>query len=199
MRAAFGLSLLLAALGPLAGCAARGHVATPAEMAGLRASSGLTASGKITLRGPRGRFSTRVLFGVDRAGSLRLEIPAGAGLRFLLVCRGDRLRAELPQEGASYEGEASAEVMSRLFGIDLAPRDLANAILGEAAAEVDARWRFDRGQPAALSLRRGETSLPLTLADPETEAPGPDAFALRPIQGALLSLDDMAARLGLTR
>ena len=92
---------LLAALWTSA-CAARGHIATPAEVALLRETPGLSASGQITLKGPGGRFATKVVMGVARPDSLRIEIPDGGGLRFLLVCRNGRLRADLPRDGVAF-------------------------------------------------------------------------------------------------
>ena len=91
----------------LSGCAARGHIATPGEMALLRATDGLSSAGRITLEGPGGKVSARVVFGVARPDSLRIEIPAGTGLRFLLVSKEGRLRAVLPGDDAMLEGPAT--------------------------------------------------------------------------------------------
>ena len=191
--------VLLAGWSALA-CAARGHVATPEEMARLREAKGLATSGRITLEGPGGRFSTRVVIGVARPDSLRIEIPAGAGLRFLLVAKDGRLRADLPQDDAMFEGPGTSEVMDRLFGIDVEPKSLVAAILGSPPEAFSADWRFDHSQPVRITLRdlRG-SKLTLTLDDPETEAPAERAFTFGPARRESWTLKEMSGRLGLKR
>jgi len=181
-------------------CAARGHIATPAEMALLRETAGLSASGQITLRGPDGRFGTKVVLGVARPDSLRIEIPDGGGLRFLLVCRNGTLRADLPRDGVVFEGPANREVMHRLFGIDLEPEALVRAILGASPDGFSVRWRFDRSMPTQVTIEGPDaTQLSLRLDDPEIEAPPSRAFEWGPIRGRRVSLDEMRDRLGLRR
>lgn len=190
---------LLAALWASA-CAARGQIATPAEVALLRESAGLSASGQLTLKGPGGRFGTRVVLGVARPDSLRIEIPDGAGLRFLLVCRNGTLRADLPRDGVVFEGPANREVMDALFGIDLDPDALVSAILGASPDGFSARWRFERSMPTQVTIEGPDaTQLSLTLDDPEIEAPPARAFEAGPIRGQRVSLDEMSDRLGLRR
>lgn len=189
--------LLAAAAGA---CAARGHVATPADLASLREASGLSAGGRIELSGPQGRVRARLVFGVARPDALRIEIPAGAGLRFLLVARDGRLRADLPPDDAMYEGPATAAVMDQLFGIDVAPSDLVAAILGTPPDALRTSWRFDQGHPARLLVERpGGGRLVLSFEDPETEAPAPNAFDFGPARGRRWTLSEMSARLGLKR
>lgn len=181
-------------------CAARGHIATPEEMARLREATGLVTSGKISLEGPAGRFSTRVVLGVARPDSLRIEIPAGAGLRFLLVARDGRLRADLPQDDAMFEGPGTSEVMDRLFGIEVEPKSLVAAILGSPPEAFTADWRFDRARPVRITLKDGKGSkLTLTLEDPETEAPPLGAFTFGPARRESWTLEEMSSRLGLKR
>jgi hypothetical protein len=181
-------------------CATRGHIATPDEMALLERSAGLSASGRITLKGLRGRLSTAVVFGVARPDSLRIEIPAGTGLRFLLISKEGRLRADLPQDDAMFEGPATAEVMERLFGIELDPKTLVGAVLGSPPEHFQLNWRFDSTLPAQVTIHnpRGAT-LSLTLKDPEIEAPAARAFEFGPPRGRVWTLEEMASRLGLTR
>ena len=57
--------------------------------------------------------------GARRPDSLRIEIPAAVGLRFLLVSRDGALRADLPGEDAMFEGPQTPEVMNELFGIEV--------------------------------------------------------------------------------
>ncbi len=191
--------VLLAAWSAVA-CAARGHIATPEEMARLGEISGLATSGKITLEGPAGRFSTPVVLGVARPDSLRIEIPAGAGLRFLLVAKDGRLRADLPQDNAMFEGPGTSEVMDRLFGIDVEPKSLVAAILGNPPPAFSVDWRFDRARPVRITLRDAKGSrLTLTLDDPETEAPAERAFGFGPARGESWTLEEMSNRLGLKR
>lgn len=181
-------------------CAARGHIATPEEMARLREATGLVTSGKISLEGPAGRFSTRVVLGVARPDSLRIEIPAGAGLRFLLVARDGLLRADLPQDDAMFEGPGTSEVMDRLFGIEVEPKSLVAAILGSPPEAFTADWRFDRARPVRITLKDGKGSkLTLTLEDPETEAPPLGAFTFGPARRESWTLEEMSSRLGLKR
>lgn len=190
---------LLAALWGSA-CAARGHIATPAEVALLREAAGLSASGQITLKGPGGRFGTKVILGVARPDSLRIEIPDGGGLRFLLVCRNGTLRAELPRDGVAFEGPASREVMQRLFGIDLEPEGLVRAILGASPDGFTVDWRFEKAMPTQVTIKGADaTRLSLTLDDPEIAAPLARAFESGPLRGTRISLDEMSDRLGLRR
>lgn len=169
-------------------------------MALLQATAGLSASGQITLKGPGGRVGTRVVLGVVRPDSLRLEIPDGGGLRFLLVCRNGTLRADLPRDGVVFEGPATREVMRGLFGIDLHPEDLVGAILGGSPAGFSVRWRFERSLPTQVTIQGPDaTQLALTLDDPEIEAPPARAFDSGPIRGERVTLDEMSARLGLRR
>ena len=190
---------LLAALWASA-CAARGHIATPAEIALLRETPGLSASGQITLKGPRGRIGTKVVLGVARPDSLRIEIPEGGGLRFLLVCRNGLLRAELPGDRVTFEGLANREVMERLFGIDIDPEALVSAILGASPDNFTVRWRFDRSLPALVTIEgRDGSTISLRLDDPEIAAPPARAFESGPLRGTRISLGEMSDRLGLRR
>ncbi len=154
----------------------------------------------MTLSGPRGRFSARVVFGVARPASLRIEIPEGAGLRFLLVTRDGSLRADLPGEDAMFEGPATHDIMNDLFGIDIEPRDLAEALLGTPPQTMDVTWRFDRDLPTQMVLRASNASkLSLTLDDPEVTPPPARAFEFGTPRGRSLTLKEMADRLGLRR
>jgi hypothetical protein len=169
-------------------------------MAVLQQARGLSASGRITLEGPKGRFSARVVFGVARPESLRIEIPAGTGLRFLLVTRDGRLRADLPGDDAMFEGPATREVMNGLFGIDLAPADLVGAILGSPGGSFDADFRFEKAVPTQVAIRGpNRTRLTLNVDDPEIESPRPQAFDFGPPRARVWSLREMSDRLGLTR
>jgi hypothetical protein len=192
--------LALGAVAISAGCAARGHVATPQEIAVLKEATGLSASGRLSLNGPGGRFSARLIFGVARPGSLRIEIPAGTGLRFLLIAREGRLRAELPQDDAMYEGPGTSAVMKALFGIEIDPQDLVGAILGSPPETLRVGWRFDRTGPSGITLfGPNQTRLSLKLEDPEIQAPGPAAFAFGPPRRERLTLPEMSVRLGLAK
>lgn len=187
-------------LGASVGCAARGHVATPDEMARLRQAGGLSASGRITLKGPAAGFSTRLLFGVSEPDSLRLEIASGAGLRFLLLSAAGRLRAELPLDDAMFEGPATREVMNGMFGVDLDPKDLVRAILGSPPPAFQAGWRFDRTLPAQITLRGpNRKRLSLTLDEVDLQSPGSQAFEFGPPRGQSWTLPQMSQRLGLRR
>jgi hypothetical protein len=164
----------------------------------LREAPGLSASGRITLLGPEGKLSARIVFGVARPDSLRIEIPEGTGLRFLLVSKGETLRADLPQEDAMFEGPANRETMNRLFGIDFAPKDLVSAILGAPGDTVNADWRFERARPRQITLRgSNQTRLSLLLDDPEIASPPLEAFDFGPPRGHTWSLREMSERLGL--
>ncbi len=169
-------------------------------MAQLRQSRGLSSSGRITLSGPQGRFSARVVFGVARPDSLRIEIPAGTGLRFLLVARNGTLRADLPEDDAMFEGPGTSEVMNGLFGIDLRPNDLVDAILGSPPGSLRVVWRFDRRVPSQVIIHGSNaTKLLLTLDDPEIESPADRAFEVGPARRHSWTLREMSNRLGLVR
>jgi hypothetical protein len=184
----------------LCACATRGHVATPDEIARLEGTPGLSSAGRITLEGPKGRFSARVVFGVSRPDSLRIEIPAGTGLRFLLVARKERVRADLPGDEAMFEGPATSEVMKGLFGIELTPAELVSAILGPPPPSLSVSWRFEKSLPARVTIRgANDTRLTLTLDEPEVLAPPPTAFEPGAPRRQAWTLRQMADRLGLTR
>lgn len=195
---ALGLGLLAALV--VSGCAARGHVATPEQITSLKQTSGLSASGRISLSGARGRFSTRVVFGVARPDALRIEIPDGAGLRFLLISKEGLLRADLPRDDAMFEGQGTREVMNELFGIDLDPGALVGALLGSPPRGFTLSWRFDQSRPAQVTIEGPDASkLTLTLDDPNPQAPPERAFAFPPPRESSLSLAEMSERLGLRR
>jgi len=184
----------------LCACATRGRIATPYEMALLEKTDGLSSAGRITLAGPKGKFSARVVFGVARPDSLRIEIPAGTGLRFLLVAKDGRLRADLPGDDAMFEGAATPGVMNGLFGIDLSPGDLVGAILGSPPESLGVSWRFEASRPAQVTIRgSNDTRLTLDLDEPEVLAPRPEAFDFGPPRARAWSLREMSDRLGLTR
>ena len=154
----------------------------------------------MTLSSPRGSFSARVVFGVAASDSLRIEIPGGSGLRFLLICNDGRLRADLPEDDAMFEGVATGEVMNELFGIDLAPKDLIAALLGSAPPSLRVDWRFDRSKPAHVSMAKSTVArLSLALDDPETSAPSATAFVFGPPRENRWTLQQMSERLGLKR
>ena len=192
------MALLLAT--SLGACATRGHIATPDEKARLTGAAGLSASGRLTLVGPKGKFAARVVFGVARPDAVRIEIPAGTGLRFLLVTKGGTLRADLPGDDAMFEGPGTSEIMNGLFGIDLSPEDLVGAILGSPKPSLDVTWRFDKTLPAQVTIQgTNNTRLTLTLDDPEVASPPPQAFAFGPGRRQAWTLLEMSDRLGLTR
>ena len=99
-----------------------------------------------------------------------------------------------------YEGPATTEVMDRLFGIDLSPRDLVGAILGPPPESLRVSWRFERSRPAQMTIRgSNDTRLTLSLDDPEIESPRGRAFDFGPPRARAWSLPEMSDRLGLTR
>ncbi len=182
------------------GCAARSHVATPDEIERLREAAGLSTSGRLTLKGPEGRLSARVVIGVARPDSLRIEIPAGAGLRFLLVSRRGLLRADLPGDDAMYEGPATREVVQGLFGIDIEPADLVEAILGASKKALPSSWRFGALGPSKVTIHGPDsTKLTLTIDDSRLESPPDRAFEFGPPRRLVWSLLEMSSRLGLRR
>jgi hypothetical protein len=141
-----------------------------------------------------------VVFGVARPDSLRIEIPSGAGLRFLLVARDGRLRADLPEDDAMFEGPGTGEIMSGLFGINVEPKDVVAALLGSAPESMNVLWRFENSRPAQVILQGSNgTKLSLTVEDPEIESPHDEAFTFGPPREHSWTVGEMSARLGLTR
>ena len=192
MRAALILAFSVSA------CATHGRIATPGEVALLQQAGGLSASGRITLSGSQGRLSAGLVFGVARPDSLRIEIPAGSGLRFLLIAKAGRLRADLPQDDAMFEGPATSAVMSSLFGIDLDPQDLVAAILGAPPTSLKVGWRFERTRPSQITIHGSNgTRLTLNLSDSEIQAPLDEAFSFGPPRNQAWTLAEMSERLGL--
>jgi hypothetical protein len=152
------------------------------------------------LSGPKGRFSAPIVFGMARPDALRIEIPSSAGLRFLLIVKDGRLRADLPQDDAMFEGLASGEVMNGLFGIDIEPKDLIDSILGSPPPSMKVGWRFERSLPTLITiLGPNETKLTLTLDEPAIESPPVRAFDFAPVRAHAWTLQQMSERLGLRR
>ena len=122
------------------------------------------------------------------------------GLRFLLLAKNERLRADLPPDEAMFEGPATPEVMNGLFGIDLRPSDLVAAILGSPPRSLDVSWRFENSRPVRMTIRgANDTRLTLSLDEPEMAAPRPEAFDFGPPRRQTWTLREMSDRLGLTR
>lgn len=183
-----------------AGCSARGHIATPEEIGSLQRAEGLSASGRLTVSGPNGKLSTRVIFGVARPDFLRIEIPAGTGLRFLLVSRQGTLRADLPGDDAMFVGPGTKEVVNSLFGIDIEPADLVSAILGTPPKSLTAGWRFGDSLPTQVTIRgSNSTKLILNLDEPLLESPDGRAFDFGPPRAHSWTMEEMSTRLGLRR
>ena len=99
-----------------------------------------------------------------------------------------------------FEGPGTTEVMNLLFGIDLEPKDLVNAILGSPAESLNVGWRFERTLPVQVTIRGSNaTRLTLSLDEAEVQLPRSQAFDFGPPRGSAWTIREMADRLGLTR
>jgi hypothetical protein len=141
-----------------------------------------------------------LVFGAARPDFLRIEIPAGTGLRFLLVTGNGELRADFPEDDATFKGLGTKEVMSELFGIELSPADMVSAILGSPPPPLSVRFRFERGLPVQLIIRDArDAQLTMSLDEGEMSPPGPEAFEFPSPRARAWTLKEMSTRLGLHR
>jgi hypothetical protein len=153
-------------------CAPRGRIATPAELARLKAAPGFVGSGQLRVSSPLGRFRAPILIGVARPDRIRLEVLAGPGASFVLVSRDGLLGAEYPVARARFEGKGDRSTIASLFGASLAPDELVGALLG--APPPRARfyeWRFESGAPRNVRLHLSDGSRLDFILDGDEAAP----------------------------
>jgi hypothetical protein len=186
---------MLAALAG-AGCASLPKAPAAEVGAAARAADTYSAAASVRLRGETVRARARALVAWQRPDRLRLEIPGPSGARFVAVTRDGRISAVFPGEAASFEGNATPEVLEELLGIRLAPADLMDALVGVAPPHVrrfEARWGPRLPRAVDLTLADG-ARLKLELEDAEIGIVlGAEAFA-PPARAGYRSVDAAEAR-----
>lgn len=90
-----------------------------------------TATARVAVQSPRGRYSKTMVLAVKRPSFLRIEsLPLFGPADLLLSTNGKTFQVFLPAEGAYYIGAATVETMHRFFGIALAPRHIVPLLTG---------------------------------------------------------------------
>lgn len=162
-----------------AGCASL-PAASPAARAEAQRATTYTANLRVSMRGPELRGRADAVVGFRRPDALRVELPAGAGLRLLAVAQGERLVVAFPGERSYYEGAATAEAFGSLLGVALAPADLMDVLLGLTPTRVralDVQWGPIAPSRVVAQLHDG-TRLEAKVREPELGRPlGDGAFA----------------------
>lgn len=176
-----GVARAIAVAGGLwaAGCASL-PAASPAARADAQRVTTYTANLRVSMRGPELRGRADVVVGFRRPDALRVELPAGTGLRLLAVAQGERLVVAFPGERSYYEGPATAEAFGSLLGVALTPADLMDVLLGLTPARVrslDVQWGPIAPSRVVAQLHDG-TRLEARVREPELGRPlGDGAFA----------------------
>jgi hypothetical protein len=141
------------------------------------AARSYSASLRVSVKGPDVRGRSRVLLAFRRPDAVRIEIPGPAGARLVAVVRAGRLTAVLPAERAVFEGGAERKDLGALLGVDLAPAELMDVLVGVAppdAREYRARWGETLPRKVEAVLADG-THLKATVDDAESGSPLPEA------------------------
>jgi hypothetical protein len=141
------------------------------------AARSYSASLRVTVKGPDVRGRSRVLLAFRRPDAVRIEIPGPAGARLVAVVRAGRLTAMLPAARAVFEGPAERKDLGALLGVDLAPAELMDVLVGVAppdAREYRTRWGETLPRRVEAVLADG-TRLKATVDDAESGSPLPDA------------------------
>jgi hypothetical protein len=172
--AAGSLPLLVLATLAAASCAAR----SPARPAGSAAPApeamrhfdtitthceGLrTMTAELALSGHAGdqRLRGRVLAGLERGGSVRLEgvAPFGAPL-FILAAKAERATLLLPRDRRVLDDAPVAQVVERLIGLSLGADDLLQTLAGCLGAGASTSGRQWSGGWEAVDAGAGRTVL----------------------------------------
>lgn len=168
----------------------------PRVAAAAAATRSYSASLRVSVKGPDVRGRSRVLLAFRRPDAIRIEIPGSAGARLVAVVRGGRLTAVLPAERAVFEGRAERNDLGALLGVDLAPGELMDVLVGVAppdARRYRARWGETLPSRVEAVLADG-TRLAATVDDAEGDALLPDAAFDPPPHPGYRPLDAEEAR-----
>lgn len=155
-----------------------------------------SASLRVSVSGRDVRGRSLVLLAFRRPDALRLEIPGPGGARLVAVVREGRLTAVLPGEGAFLEGAAGAEDLGALLGVELAPAELMDVLVGVAPPGLraySARWGESLPRRVEAVLGDG-TRLKATVDDAESGTSLPEAAFEPPPHPGYRSIDADEAR-----
>ena len=141
------IALLVAA----SGCATA-RLPAPAVVEQARAASSWSGSLRVSVRGEDLRGRSRALVAFRRPDKVRIEIPGPTGARLVAVTRDGRLHAVLAADGARLESPATPGELEALIGIELAPNELMDVLLGTAPPGVRT-YRADWGHTLPRRVR----------------------------------------------
>jgi hypothetical protein len=140
----------------------------------------------VGLNGPEFRGRARVILAFQRPDALRVELPGPAGPRLVAVARSGALCAVFPGERAVFRARAEAPDMQALFGVALAPAELADLLVGVAPKGVvryEVRWGAALPREVRAVLPDG-ARLTAKVTEAEIDPPlAPEAFADPPHDG----------------
>jgi hypothetical protein len=137
-----------------------------------------------------------VLLAFRRPDALRLEIPGPTGARLVAVVRKGRLTAVLPGEGAFLEGAAGAKDLGALLGVDLAPAEVMDVLVGVRPPGLRSyRARWGETLPSRVEVVLGDgTRLKATVDDAESGPSLPEAAFEPPPHPGYRAIDADEAR-----
>ncbi len=176
-----GLCWLPLVAGLAAGCASRARPPSTEVVERARGVSTYSATVRVDLRGPEIRGRARALLGFRRPDALRIELPGPTGPRLLVVARAGALVAVFPAERAVFKAPATALEMEALFGVALAPAELADLLVGTGPDHLE-RYEVSWGPILPREVRatfKGGARLTARVEDAEMN-PGLAAAAFDP-------------------
>jgi outer membrane lipoprotein-sorting protein len=121
------------------------------------------------------RFSTSQAVLAKAPASFRLESLSPFGVSYAVVSDGAQLAVLAPQEGTIYRGVASAGTVANATGVDAAPGDITQILLGlPPLPRVEARlaWISSTPEQAQTHDGRGALEPAVLLHAPSAERPG---------------------------
>ncbi len=141
------IALLVAA----SGCATA-RLPAPAVVEQARAAPTWSGSLRVSVRGEDLRGRSRALVAFRRPDKVRIEIPGPTGVRLVAVTRDGRLHAVLAADRARLESPATPGELEALIGIELAPAELMDVLVGTAPPGVRT-YRADWGNTLPRRVR----------------------------------------------
>ncbi len=141
----------VALLVAVTGCAPA-RLPAPAVVERARAASSWSGSLRVSVNGEDLRGRSRALVAFRRPDKVRIEIPGPTGARLVAVTRDGRLHAVLVSERARLESPATPAELEALIGIELAPSELRDVLLGTAPPGVRT-YRADWGDTLPRRVR----------------------------------------------
>jgi hypothetical protein len=169
---------LAVALALLSGGCASAWLPAPAAVAErARATPAFSARLRVSLKGPELRARTQALIAFQRPDALRIEVPGPRGLRLVAVTRDGRLVAVFPGERAYYSGLAEPKELVALLGLELAPEELMDLLVGVGSPRLHRyRVRWGPAYPREVDAELPDGArLKVKVNDPEARNDLPTA------------------------